>query len=189
MRGLHIVRVDLQLGLRTHLGSLGKKQISIRLMRLGLLRILCDLQVSDKPSAGIIIEDKFDKLVRRTTSYGMKHMRLSCHMLFTMQKSKGINLRLAAFAELLNEDFIGDFGIPVSRYPGIVYDHDFHLRTRLLIDMQVKPGFVDKNALEAFMNMDKIMVMDNGKCIGIGTHSELMENCAAYRETFEMQTS
>ncbi len=43
--------------------------------------------------------------------------------------------------------------------------------------------------VSSVMNMDKIMVMDNGKCIGMGTHQELMENCSAYRETYEMQTS
>ncbi|MBR6256354.1 MAG: ABC transporter ATP-binding protein [Lachnospiraceae bacterium] len=43
--------------------------------------------------------------------------------------------------------------------------------------------------VSSVMNMDKIMVMDNGKCVGYGTHNELMENCAAYRETYEMQTS
>ncbi len=42
--------------------------------------------------------------------------------------------------------------------------------------------------VSSVMNMDKIMVMDNGKCLGIGTHQELMENCPAYRETYEMQT-
>ena len=43
--------------------------------------------------------------------------------------------------------------------------------------------------VSSVMNMDKILVMDNGKCIGIGTHQELMETCSAYRETYEMQTS
>ncbi len=43
--------------------------------------------------------------------------------------------------------------------------------------------------VSSVMGMDKIMVMDNGRCIGIGSHKELMENCDAYREIYEMQTT
>ena len=48
--------------------------------------------------------------------------------------------------------------------------------------------FLIAQRVSSVMNMDLIMVMDNGRCIGLGTHDELMKNCAAYRETYEMQT-
>lgn len=41
--------------------------------------------------------------------------------------------------------------------------------------------------VSSVMNMDKILVLDNGKCIGYGTHEELLMNCKDYRETYEVQ--
>jgi len=41
--------------------------------------------------------------------------------------------------------------------------------------------------VSSIMNLDRIMVMDNGRCIGLGTHEELMKTCPAYRETCEVQ--
>ena len=32
------------------------------------------------------------------------------------------------------------------------------------------------------MHADKIIVLDNGKCVGIGTHKELLKNCEVYKE-------
>ena len=41
--------------------------------------------------------------------------------------------------------------------------------------------------VSSVMNMDKILVLDNGKCIGYGTHEELLKNCKDYWETYEVQ--
>ena len=32
------------------------------------------------------------------------------------------------------------------------------------------------------MNADKIIVLDKGECVGIGTHKELLNNCSVYKE-------
>lgn len=41
--------------------------------------------------------------------------------------------------------------------------------------------------VSSVMNMDKILVLDNGKCIGYGTHEELLLCCKDYRDTYEVQ--
>ena len=41
--------------------------------------------------------------------------------------------------------------------------------------------------VSSVMNMTNILVLDNGKAIGYGTHEELMKTCKPYRETFKVQ--
>ena len=41
--------------------------------------------------------------------------------------------------------------------------------------------------VSSVMGMTRILVMDNGRCVGCGTHEELMESCPAYRETWQVQ--
>ena len=41
--------------------------------------------------------------------------------------------------------------------------------------------------ISSVMNMDRILVLDNGKCIGYGKHEELLETCPAYREIYDTQ--
>ena len=41
--------------------------------------------------------------------------------------------------------------------------------------------------VSSVMNMDNILVLDNGKCIGYGKHEELLKTCKDYRDTYEIQ--
>lgn len=41
--------------------------------------------------------------------------------------------------------------------------------------------------ISSVMNCDKVMVLEDGKMIGCGTHEELLESCAVYREISESQ--
>ena len=41
--------------------------------------------------------------------------------------------------------------------------------------------------VSSIMGMKHILVMDDGKCIGYGTHEELMASCPVYRETCQIQ--
>ena len=41
--------------------------------------------------------------------------------------------------------------------------------------------------VSSIMGMTHILVMDNGACIGYGTHEELLKTCPAYRETYQVQ--
>ncbi len=40
----------------------------------------------------------------------------------------------------------------------------------------------------SLMNADKILVLDDGRQVGLGTHAELLETCDIYREIYESQT-
>ncbi len=41
--------------------------------------------------------------------------------------------------------------------------------------------------VSSIMGMTRILVMDNGRCVGYGTHEELLETCPAYRDTYQIQ--
>ena len=41
--------------------------------------------------------------------------------------------------------------------------------------------------VSSVMHMTRILVLDDGKCVGYGTHEELLKSCPAYREIYEIQ--
>ena len=39
------------------------------------------------------------------------------------------------------------------------------------------------------INADKIVVLDKGECVGVGTHKELLKKCKVYKEIALSQVS
>lgn len=47
--------------------------------------------------------------------------------------------------------------------------------------------FIVSQRTSSLQHADKIVVLDEGKTVGIGTHEELLSSCAVYREIYESQ--
>ena len=54
--------------------------------------------------------------------------------------------------------------------------------------MEKKPTlFIVSQRTSAIQKADKIVVLDDGKTVGIGTHEQLLESCPVYQEIYESQ--
>lgn len=47
--------------------------------------------------------------------------------------------------------------------------------------------FVVSQRAASVMHADKILVLDDGECVGLGTHEELLSSCPVYREIYDSQ--
>ncbi len=77
-----------------------------------------------------------------------------------------------------------------------IFDDSFSAldyKTDSLLREKLRDGFGDKTKIivtqrvSSVLSAEHILVLDNGKCAGYGTHEELMKTCAIYRETAELQ--
>ena len=67
------------------------------------------------------------------------------------------------------------------------YATDSALRKAIAESTDGMTVFIVSQRASSVMNADKIIVMDDGKINGIGTHEELIKNNAIYREVYESQ--
>ena len=66
---------------------------------------------------------------------------------------------------------------------------DLKLRTELTEITKDKTVIIVAQRISTILNADQIVVLDEGKIVGIGTHKELMKNCETYSQIALSQLS
>ena len=66
---------------------------------------------------------------------------------------------------------------------------DLKLRTELAEITKNKTVIIVAQRISTILNADQIVVLEEGKIVGIGTHKELMENCDTYSKIALSQLS
>ncbi len=74
-------------------------------------------------------------------------------------------------------------------FSALDYKTDAALRRALSEEISDVTKIIVAQRISTIMTADQIIVLDEGKIAGIGTHSELMESCTAYREIAQSQFS
>ncbi|MBF1107967.1 MAG: ABC transporter ATP-binding protein, partial [Solobacterium sp.] len=76
-------------------------------------------------------------------------------------------------------------------FSALDYATDAKLRAALagLIAKKHATVFIVAQRISSIMHADKIIVLDQGKMAGIGTHKELLKNCEVYQEIAHSQLS
>lgn len=74
-------------------------------------------------------------------------------------------------------------------FSALDFKTDLALRKALKSQTSSSTVLIVAQRISTIMNAEQIIVLDEGKIVGIGTHKELMENCETYREIALSQLS
>lgn len=74
-------------------------------------------------------------------------------------------------------------------FSALDYVTDYKLRTELKQYTKQATNVIVAQRIGTIMNADKIIVLEKGECMGIGTHKELLKDCKTYQEIAYSQLS
>lgn len=74
-------------------------------------------------------------------------------------------------------------------FSALDYKTDHLLRKELKKYTKNATSLIVAQRIGTIMNADKIIVLEDGECVGMGTHKELLKNCAVYKEIALSQLS
>ena len=100
--------------------------------------------------------------------------------------SGGQKQRLAIARAIAREPEIYIFD---DSFSALDYKTDSVLRKELKKYTKEATTLIVAQRIGTIMNADKILVLDNGECVGQGTHKELLKNCEIYKQIALSQLS
>ena len=118
-----------------------------------------------------------------------KALEISMSNEFVKDMEKGINSHIARGGTNVSrgvarnpEIFIFD-----DTFSALDYKTDLNLRKQLKTKMKDKTCLIVAQRIGTIFDADKIIVLDKGKCVGMGRHEELLKTCKVYKEIAESQ--
>lgn len=100
--------------------------------------------------------------------------------------SGGQKQRLAIARALVRKPEIYVFD---DSFSALDFKTDAKLRTALKDETKESTVIIVAQRVSTIMDADRIIVLDEGKVCGIGTHKELLQNCEVYKEIVSSQLS
>ncbi len=74
-------------------------------------------------------------------------------------------------------------------FSALDYKTDYNLRKELKKYTKDATNIIVAQRIGTILQADKIIVLDEGKCVGMGTHKELLKNCDVYKQIALSQLS
>lgn len=73
-------------------------------------------------------------------------------------------------------------------FSALDFKTDAALRKALVKETKDAAVLIIAQRVSTIQHANQIIVLDEGRMAGIGTHDELLQNCPVYREIYESQT-
>jgi ATP-binding cassette subfamily B multidrug efflux pump len=174
------VREMTQEDLRSKIGFVPQKAVLFSGTIATNIRFGRESATDDEVRHAAVIAQAAEFIDQRAEGYGEPVSQCGTNL------SGGQKQRLAIARALVKDACIYVFD---DSFSALDFATDAKLRAALKAETTNATVFIVSQRIGTVMNADRIVVLDEGRVVGIGRHAELLESCAVYREIAESQAS
>ena len=162
-----------------------------------------------RQSAGIVFQNPDNQIVGTTveedTAFGPENLGIASKDIWTRITAALTGVGMIAYKEASPNHLSGgqkqrlSIARAIAKHPELfIFDDSFSAldyKTDVILRRALKEKTKDSTVLivaqriSTILHADQIIVLDEGRVAGIGTHSELLENCEVYRQIAASQLS